>query len=118
MNEQMFDRDLRLEMEHHKGEGRIYYAYTYDTLGAGNPYIKIYLASRLGENGYPCPYWTTIPKKRYKTSIVEFLGALVKDLLKRTDFKEVYIAEIDNGLITCLDNPRLNKKKGGNNDQQ
>lgn len=117
MNEQMFDRDLRLEVMIHDGEGRIYYAFTYETEGESK-YLRLYLALKKDQKSSLRPYWTSNPKSAYKTMDVRFLGAMVKEVLKFTDYKVVYIAEKGNGLITCLSNPRLDKKKGGKNDQQ
>lgn len=117
MNEQMFDHDLRLEVMIHDGEGRIYTAQTYETEGESK-YLRLYLAVRRDQKNAPRPYWTSNPKMAYRTMDVMLLGAYVKELLKFTDYKVVYIAEKDNGLITCLSNPRLDKKKGGKNDQQ
>lgn len=117
MNEQMFDHDLRLEVMIHDGEGRLYTAQTYETEG-DSKYLRLYLALKRDQKNSIRPYWTSNPKSAYKTMDVRLLGAYVKEVLKFTDYKLVYIAEKDNGLITCLSNPRLDKKKGGKNDQQ
>lgn len=112
MNEQMFAHDLELEVMIHDGEGRIYSAFTFETIDE-TKYIRLYLALKKDQRNLPRPYWTSNAKSAYKTMDARYLGAMVKDLLKFTDYKVVYIAEKDHGLITCLDNPRLDKKKGG-----
>lgn len=140
MNRQMFDHDLRLEVMIHDGEGRIYSAQTYETEGESKG-LRLYLALKIDQKNSIRPYWTSNPKMAYRTMDVALLRAYVKEVLTFTDYKLVYIAEMayrtmdavlltfpdyklvynaekDNGLITCLDNPRLDKKKGGKNDQQ
>lgn len=108
----MFDRDLRLEVMIHDGEGRIYSAFTYETEGESR-YLRLYLALKKDQKNSPSPYWTSNAKSAYKAMDARYLGAMVKELLKFTDYKVVYIAEKDHGLITCLDNPRLDKKERG-----